>query len=566
MRTKEALYFLESDTLKTLYKKNGMDYANYEERLHYLQNLASQNGYEVHNIDADALRGIKKNALVIALDMMALSDHEISDIDTFVKNGGRLLFNFTSGFLDKNLKYRKNNLVYTITGMELNNKINTIKLNKKAVPFLTVRLSSPLAIYLPDGWGMDMSLYDPLPVFKTNKDLVADAYLTNWSQTNYISLSKEKTLNAQESALIWHGSKGRGKWVYFSFPSYIFMNGEQKLYTKLFKGMLAYLHNMTTVVPYPYIDAKNVVFVEEDTEYRYENLLHFTNVSKKHKFPVTAFCVARLAKKHTALMKEVGKSPYLEIGSHSYSHDKIVGQSDAVYEKETQGSKELLEALTSKPVIGFRPPREEIDKKLFAYLSQAGYKYVLNEGENRLTAYFKDSMLIIPRHATDDYSYLINLDWSSKQILTNMIKELHTVVNLDGMYTLSVHTHLMSFGSNIVILDKFFAYVKKHKEFHPMNGEMIYKRAVEKRDLHIEQELTQKKIILTITNENKHVIRNLKYEISVDPTVTLHGVESEIIGFKATLKKEKPFRYLLDIRELKPKSKIRIFINYDKTL
>lgn len=565
MSSTHPLYFLQSNTLKSMYDKNNMDYTNYEKRIKYLQKLAEEQHYTIHKINANDLQNIPKNAILIALDMMSLSKNEINYIEKFVKNGGKILFNFTSGFLNQSLKYREDNLVHKITNFKLDPNVNTIKINLQTSTFISTRLASPLTKDLPVGQAIDFNVYDPLPIFQVPKDIIPDAYLTTWSQTNYINISKTHELNAHESALIWHGTKGKGKWVYFTFPSYVFMQTPQKLYAKLFTGMLEYLKNMVTIVPYPYIDSKNVVFVSEDTEYKFENIQHFCDVSRKHKFPVTAFCVAKLAKEHPSIMKSVALSPYLEIASHSYSHGKIVGQSDTVYKKETLGSKKLLEKLTGRKVIGFRAPREEIDKKLTHLLNIGGYKYILDQGENRLAPFFNsDDLLVIPRHATDDYSYLINLDWSSKQILDNMIRELNTVVNLDGMYTLSVHTHLMAFGSNIKILDQFFHYVQTHPKMHAMNGKMLYERINQRRYLKFSKQITEKKIILTLKNNNKDNINNIHYELSVDPTVTLTNVESEIVGLDVKLKKIANHRYLLIVQSLKPRSQITLFLNYDQ--
>jgi len=145
-----------------------------------------------------------------------------------------------------------------------------------------------------------------------------------------------------------------------------------------------------------------------------------------------------------------------------------------------------------------------------------------------------------------------------------MIEELHTVVNLNGMYTLSVHTHLMTFGSNIKILDKFFAYINKQKEMHPMNGKMLSKRIKQKFKMDFSTQITQKKIIMSITNNNDDEVENMHYEIDVDPTISLKNVESEIIGLKSNLTKLSDSKYLLVVKSLKAKSKVVLFLNYAK--
>lgn len=560
----KKVYFLQSNTVKKMYEKNGMDYEAYRKRVEYFKNLCLKNSYKSLDVYSGDLAGLDKNSKLIALDMMSLSAKEINDIDKFVSRGGRIIFNYTSGFLDTRLRYQKKNLVTKITGLSLDKKINNITYDRNSTAFISTKLLSPITKYLPKGKTLDLALYDPLPIFDAPKNLDVDAYMTTWTQVNYMSLPKKGELTKAQSALVCHGYKKKGKWVYFSFPSYVFVEVSPSRFANLFKGMLEYLDKSIIALPYPYIDTKNIVFVSEDTEYKFENLQKFHDVAEKNHFPVTAFCVANLAQKHKEMMHEVGKSKYVEIGSHSYTHGKIVGKSDAVYEKETIGSKKALYALTKQEVYGFRPPREEIDDKMIKLLGQGGFNYILNKSESRLTPYFMDKIMIIPRHGTDDYSYLINLDWDSSKILKEMEHEVNVVADLNGIYTLSTHTHLMSFGSNINITDKFFQYINAHKRFKPMNGKMLYDRVSQKSKITLKTKVTMKKLLMTITNNNNVSIKNIHYEIDVDSAIKITDVGCEIVGVKTKLIKVNKNRYTLIVEKMKPLSQLLVFVNYEK--
>jgi peptidoglycan/xylan/chitin deacetylase (PgdA/CDA1 family) len=560
----KKIYFLESKSLKSMYEKNGMDYDSYKKRVDYFKELALKNRYDSLDITSKDLSTIDKKSKLIILDMMSLSATELNDIESFVSKGGRVIFNFTSGFLDTNLQYQKNNLVTRITDLSLDEDVNTVKYDRNATAYVSTKLLSPLTQYLPEGNALELALYDPLPIFDTPSNLEADAYLTNWTQVNYLNITKNRELSKKQSGLVWHGYKGEGKWVYFSFPSYAFIEVSPSKFANLFKGMLEYLDSDIIIRTYPYLDAKNVVFVSEDTEYKYENLQQFHDVAEKNHFPVTAFCVVNLAEKNKKMMESVSKSKYLEIGSHSYTHKKIVGQSDEVYTKETIGSKKALYDLTKQKISGFRPPREEIDDKMINLLEDGGFHYILSAGENRLTPHYMGDIMIIPRHGTDDYSYLINLDWSASEILKEMEHEVNVIADLNGMYTMSTHTHLMSFSSNINITDKFFQYINKHKEFTPMNGEMLYKKITQKKNISFETKVTLKKLIMTINNDNSEVIKDINYEIYIDSNVKMKNIESEIIGVKTELIKVNDNEYRLIIKEMKPKSQLVLFLNYEK--
>jgi len=558
----KKVYFLKSDTLESMYEKNGMDYKGYQKRLKHFKQLSLEATYDAQDISSDDIESLPKNAKLVALDMMSLSDKETKDIDKFVRNGGRLLFNFTSGFLDTSLKFRKNNLVKKITTLTLDEHINTIKQDPKHTGYVITKLLSPLSKYLPEGKGLEFIMYDPLPIYNTK--LEAETYMTSWGLNNYFKGDKKKALTKEQSGLIWKGSKKSGKWIYFSFPSYVFVDGGAANYSKIFKGMLDYLDKDIIPIMYPYIDAKNVIFISEDTEYKFATFEQFYNVSLKNKFPVTAFCVANLAQKHSDLMDKVVTSKYMEIGSHSYTHKKIVGESDAVIKRETAGANKLLHTLTNKKIIGFRPPREELNEKIITYLQESGTKYIVAASESRLAPYMNDEILIIPRHGTDDYSYLINLDWNSSQILKQMEIEANILADLNGIYTLSTHTHLMSFSSNINITDKFMQYVNKQKRLSPMNGEMLYKRIMLRDKIHLSSQQTNKKLIMTFSNESAEEIHDIHYELSVAPDITLGSIESEVIGIKTQLIKNSSNTYTLIIKSMKPKSQMILFLNYDK--
>lgn len=550
---KTPVYNFVSTELPKYYKKNNMDYTIYQKGVTHFKNLVGNNGYSVEDIGEKELPNAKKDAILMVLDMSILTKHEQDAIDAFVAKGGKIIFNFTSGFLDKSGVFYEENLVQKITGLS---NIGY----KKFSEFLTPRLLSPLATELPEGKALGLSLYDPVPIYDTSKE--ADAYITNWAQTEYLEKDDTNLSSAEKSGALWHGYHGAGKWVYFNFPMYVFRESNVFEYSELFRGVLNFLDSSVSIIPYPYIDSKNVVFVSEDTEYKYTNLRRFSNVSKKYKIPVTAFCVAKLAKQEKMLTRQAVKNRYLELGSHSYSHDKIVKQSSEVYEKEIIGSKEALEKITKHHVKGFRPPREELDNEMIRVLEEGGYHYVLGAAENRLTPYFRGNILTIAKHGTDDYLFFVKFDWSAQEILARIKAEMKMVTNLNGIYTLSTHTHLMNYKSNITILEDFFSYLREQKEVTPMNGKMINKRLYQKAHLTTQSDIAEKKILIMVANSDYAPMENVHYRIEVDPHISIEKVASEIDDVEPKLIKKSDSEYLLILKLVKPKSNVVVYLNY----
>ena len=561
----QKIYFLQSKTLKNMYTNNGMDYENYQQRIKTFQKYSGDYGYASNIINIDNLDTLDKNSIIVALDMMVLTNNEIAKIENFVLNGGSLLFNFTAGFLNKSLIYQEDNLVSRLTPLQLDQELGSIQYDANSTGYISTRMHSVLTQHLPSGRAHELTIYDPLPIFITPKNLQADAYLTNWSQTNYLYLQKHHELRKNQSGLLWHGYQGKGKWVYFSFPSYAFMDSNKKSFINLYKGILDFFSNEIIAQPYPYIDTKNGIFVSEDSEYKFQSIKQFYDAAQQYNFPVTAFCVANLAEKYPLLMKEIASDPNFEIASHSFSHKKILGGNEEFHIQEIAKSKKVLQGLTGQEIIGFRPPREELDDMMMELLGENAYKYILFDLDNRLSPYMKNEILIIPRHATDDYSYLINANWNSKEVLQSIQHETDVIISLDGLFTLSTHTHLMNYGSNITILKNYFKYIKHHKNMHPMNGKMIYKRIKQKMNLSYATKLTSKNLVLTISNNNLEVVKNLHFDLTHSPYITINKAESEIIGTKIELTHPQKTIDTINIDTIQPKSQIVLFLNYVKT-
>jgi len=207
----KKIYFLESKTLKNMYKSYSMNYNIYEDNINRFKTLCEKNGFKTDNIYTDNLGDIPKKSIVIGSDLMALSNEENENISKFVQNGGKILFNYTSGFLNEKLHDNNNHLVKRITGMDINKTIKTVKFSKhEEKGFLTPRLLSPITQFLSDGPVMDLNLYDPIPIFNSKK-VQPDAYLTNWIQVNMVKITKDKDLGLKQSGLVWHGYYGKGK-------------------------------------------------------------------------------------------------------------------------------------------------------------------------------------------------------------------------------------------------------------------------------------------------------------------------------------------------------------------
>ena len=508
-----TIYLLSSNDTKSMLKNPQY----YDQNIKKFTERLVKQGYLVKVIDEDQIPTLPKKSVLFALDVTYLSPQHLKELTNFLYNGGNLLFNFTFAY-QYGGQWRGPKVIEEITGLQPIKGIPAVSKKRDEIFFMTLRALSPLIQWdYRYARRMDLALYDPLPVF-TSKTLTPDAVLTNWEVTNLPYLKEvNHQMTFKEAGVIWHGKYGKGNWVYLNFPSYSLLEMPADYFRLFIDNTITFFLNDITISPYPFLKYKRMVFVSEDTEYKYPNLAHFVDVAHQYDINVTAFCVARLAEKYPQITRQAAALPNVEIGSHSYSHTKIMGEPLPKVIKEIKGSKEILDKIIGRnEVVGFRPPREEIDQIMRKELVKAGYIYTMEKTKPQLLPYVTlidgKPLWTLPRHGTDDYMYLIDLNWDKKDILKQIIRETTLLGELNGLYTLSVHTHLLSYGTNISILEEYFKYLRAH-HIPTLKGKDIARDSELLRNIKFSIKTSQRQIVITIANYNKTAVKDLTFRV-----------------------------------------------------
>lgn len=563
--TNQTLYILSSKSSALLYAKSGVSPEQYAEKLKRFSKFLQDIGYKTKIIPETKIDTLPKEAILFAVDTPAMSAKTEKRLKNFLKEGGNLFFNFTAGYSDDKGVYRGDHFVREITGLKLSPKHGFISFKGDGALFATTKMVSPFSRYLARGESMTIVLYDKLPFYLHDADNSPDIFATSFSQaTPPISKQWKESITPEESGLGWHGYYGKGKWVYLSFPAYSLYDNPEDLdkLKKLTAGIVEFLAQKAVTIAYPFIDLKDGVFISEDTEYKFTNFQRFADLAKEYRLPVTAFIVASLADKpeHREMVRHIAKNPYVEFASHSTSHQQIVGKDADYVKNETWGSKTILDKYAPKPVRGFRPPREELNDLMKKYLAEGGFAYILGATEEFLYPELDKKyprLLYIPRHGTDDYSYLVNLDWTQQQIVDQIISETQFVNRLNGIYTLSVHTHLFSYGTNINILRKYFHYLSQHPELHPLSGRQLYNRVVLRNGLHQSSMLKGDQLVITVTNDNAVPVKNMHIRLFKSPLLHILKGGVDDASVKVTLKEH---QNLIQLNTVPPHKTIRIYL------
>jgi len=549
------IYILDSSSTRKQLESYGVGSNSYEKRLNKIKMIIQNMGGVPLPLYEEDISDLSPKSRLFVIDAISLSQQAVEQIGAFVEEGGSLTFNFNSGFSDENGEHRGASFIQNITGLTQNKKHP--KIEKQEGLFFTTKILSPLTPYIPNGRRLNLVTYDDIPLFESGQ-LEADAILTDWAKTATPTMPDGRALSLKQAGVLWHGYHGKGRWVYFNFPSYGFYEVENnaKYFTNLMQGIIDFAYKPASVRKYPYIYAKKAVMVSEDTEYKYENLLNFSRLAKKYKIKTTAFCVASLADGKRSLTQEVAKNDYVEIASHSYSHKQIMGENQETLDKEIVTSKEVLEDIIQAPIYGFRPPREEIDTDIAETLRKAKYSYVFEKNKETIFPYYEyEAFLTIPRNGTDDYSYFIDSKWSDTDIQENVFKEQELINYLGGLYTLSTHTHLLSYNKNINILDSIFKTLSEKEDILKLSGKDVHELINQHQNLVLNVEYTSDNFLISIKNGNRKVIKEFTFRLYWPGVKNIRTITSEIIGTQFTYQHNIEKRYTdITLLDLKPQS------------
>ena len=563
----KPIYILKSYSTALVNQKNGLNASGYNSKLQLFNRFIISLGYKTKYLQEDEISSLEKEDILFVVDAVALSIDAKKSIKIFVENGGNLFFNFTAGYSDEKGEYLGDDFVSQITKLHLSKEKNFIEF--KDGIFITQRLLSPLN-NKNSGILLSASVYDKVPIYKTPKEIKPDFLISNYNQTAPpLAKDKNDNFSKDEVGVAWHGYYGKGKWYYMNLPVYIFYDSGENLdnYKQIGRAIINFFSSKVVISKYPYMDRENVVFISEDTEYKFENFKRFSDLARRYNTPVTAFIVSSLAEsdEHKDMVKEISYNSYVEFASHSHLHKKIIDTNESYVKQETSGTKVILDKFTSGKIEGFRPPREELDELMMQNLQDGGFKYILSKNEQFLYPRFDkkyQNLLIIPRHGTDDFSYLVNLDWNKKQILKQMQKETEFVTGLDGIFTLSVHTHLFAYSSNIEIVESYFKYLSKHPTLKALDGRSILKRVSENKNCELNYSIDENIVTINLKNSGTTSIDNFYLRLFKNPTTEIKSINFD--KTKVTLKSKSKEIIDINIKHFKPDSNATITIELEE--
>lgn len=93
-----------------------------------------------------------------------------------------------------------------------------------------------------------------------------------------------------------------------------------------------------------------------------QNTLKLLDLFEESNIKCTFFVLGWVAERNPSLIKQLAEKGH-EIASHGYSHQLVYGQTQEVFREETKKSKDILEQIIQRPVLGYRAASYSITRK-----------------------------------------------------------------------------------------------------------------------------------------------------------------------------------------------------------
>ena len=444
--------------------------------------------YNVSLIKEGALNEIasKRNVLLL-IDAKKLDENTIYNIENYVKKGGALVFNYSDP-----------RLVKKITHLKYTDILHSGK----------YKIQSPLL--------------SPLKVDKQDIRLYDDIFL--YDREAILDLTKENN----SYGVMWNGNYGKGNWVYFSFPFYLFQDNslvyiKDKLLSirkriDLLTSMVEYGYYGYKVVKYPFIDKKRMVLINEYIDYKFHP--NFINFVEKMGLKATLFINPNIVHKKLNFSKNI----------------EIATMSDV--------DKWKLQKYTSQTIVGYSNENKQPDiKQLY---NKYGLKYMIGNGSNS-GIYFND-FVVLAHDGFNDIKLEDDLEKIKKDI---------DFYSKYRIYTITIHSYILGYKDNFEFLKQIINHAKKYPILKAKEIAVYYKDSSK---ITMKTMLTPSGLAIQITNDTLKEIHNFTFRVY--SKYKFDRIESNFFNITAKIVKETPT--YVDVKVQKMNKNVEFYLRFKK--
>lgn len=108
-----------------------------------------------------------------------------------------------------------------------------------------------------------------------------------------------------------------------------------------------------------------------------QNTKKILDILDNYSVKATFFCLGWIGERYPKLIKNIAQKGH-EVAAHGYVHNPVYKQSTEVFRQDIRKTKQILEDIIGKAVIGYRAPSYSITKNTIwalEILAEEGYKY-----------------------------------------------------------------------------------------------------------------------------------------------------------------------------------------------
>ena len=457
---KRDIYIFNSPTSDKFMQQN-KTYSLHKHNIQFIKSLLKDN-FSIGIVDANSISKISTNSLVLVLDNTKLTDFEKNEIKKYLKKGGNIIYNFNSGY---KFTYEISNLTH----------MGFLKYNKQKSYYIVSSLLSP--IQLQNSQKVKIKFWDAIPIFSGSKPMLQFSNIN----INKGIISNNNFLNG----ILWDGIYGKGHWIYFSFPFYLFV--DKSVRTKYFLDMINYAYYGYKVIKYPYVDKDKVITVTLEDTYN-QNINNFIKLCNQLDLNATIFSLKKIKNKH------------IENGAININQNR-----DGI--------------IRDKQIINIKPYEK--------------FKYILANSNSKISADVNNSFVFLPKIGVDDSEYLMQYNWSNQKLKKYLLTSMNFVLSVGGVFDFNVHSHLLGYKTNNKLL-KYLLTITKNSKYPILKIRDIVNLIKIKNNIKVTSTLTPVNISVMIQNNSLEEVKNFTFRVytkySIDHIESdFLNIESEII-------------------------------------
>jgi len=422
----------------------GASEAAYDQRIADWEQRLRRAGHSVERVHAGTLRGAGPRrtrggapTVIVAPSAAALDDAAVAGLLHAVKHGTGLVATWQLAVHQPGGAWRGYGPLRRLIGARALGDAGA--LGGQAPRYLALHDGTALTAGLPAGGRIEVQPFDQ-PLLVTSSFAVAD-----WVRWEMLPFGPPGAPLYPTAVARRRCGRGRVAWLDFE-PSAAIPGGSGPAWLD---ALVDNAVRWTGGVPGAGLEtwprgARVAAVIALDAEHEFPKAGGVARVFADAGVPLTTFAVSRLAEEHPEVVTALAHAG--EVNSHTHDHLPLAGADAAIQRDQLERSRAILASLSGQPVLGFRPPEEQMDATTLGALVASGYHFVAGDTHKDRTepwtvAVDGGTLVVLPRIPFDDYEFMVRQPLRDPaRVWAAMRSDFRHLERLGGLYLFDFHT------------------------------------------------------------------------------------------------------------------------------